>query len=102
MRGRSVPQGWKRPYLEQVGPRLRELREAAGLSRPELAAQVGMTRSSIRKLEAGDHAPRPETVARLAAVLGVIPDTLTDPASDPDQRLASGMAVSALGADSAL
>jgi transcriptional regulator with XRE-family HTH domain len=82
MRGRSVPAGWKRPYLEQVGPRLRELREGAGLSRPELAARVGMTRGSIRKLEAGDHAPRPETVARLAAALGVTPDRLT--ASVPD------------------
>jgi len=82
MRGRSVPEGWKRPYLEQVGPRLRELREAVGLSRPELAARVGMTRSSIRKLEAGDHAPRPQTVARLAAALGVTPDRLT--ASAPD------------------
>lgn len=102
MRGRSVPAGWKRPYLEQVGPRLRELREAAGLSRPELAARVGMTRGSIRKLEAGDHAPRPETAARLAAVLGVTADVLTTPHPTPDQRLPSAMAVSTLGADSAL
>ena len=73
MRGRPVPEGWKRPYLEALGlgKRLRELREAAGLSRPELAARAGTTRSHLRKLEAGDHAPRPEMATRLAAALGV-------------------------------
>ena len=78
MRGRAVPDGWKRPYLEAQGRRLRELRLAAGLSREDLAARVGMTRGSIRKLESGHHAPRPETVAQLAAALGVTPDRFTD------------------------
>ncbi|HZU75610.1 MAG TPA: helix-turn-helix transcriptional regulator [Dehalococcoidia bacterium] len=71
MRGRPLPDGWKRPYLDALGERLRELREAAGLSAPELAARVGTTRSHIHKLEAGKHAPRPEMAARLAAALGV-------------------------------
>lgn len=66
-----MPQGWKRPYLEAAGERLRELREAAGLSRPALAIRAGITRGYLRKLEAGDHAPRPEMAAKLAAALGV-------------------------------
>ncbi|MEO9043403.1 MAG: helix-turn-helix transcriptional regulator [Candidatus Dormibacter sp.] len=66
-----MPQGWKRPYLEAAGARLQELREAAGLSRPELAIRAGITRGYLRKLEAGDHAPKAEMAAKLAAALGV-------------------------------
>jgi transcriptional regulator with XRE-family HTH domain len=72
MRGRSVPEGWKRPYLEALGARLTELRLAAGLSRPALATRAGITRGYLRKLEAGDHAPKAEIAAKLAAALGVV------------------------------
>ena len=74
---RSVAPGWKRPYQLEVGRRLRELRTERGLSVPELAALVGMSRGTLGKLERGLHAPRPETVAALATALGVPASALT-------------------------
>ncbi len=71
MRGRPLPEGWKRPYLEARGLRLRELRIAAGLSREDLAQRLGSTRSYVNKLESGRHAPGQEMSAKLAAALGV-------------------------------
>lgn len=90
--------GWKHAYLQRFGAHLRELREAAGLSRDELASRAGTNRGHVRKLEAGTHSPRPEMVERLAAALGVerdhlIPDQTipesSPPASQPPQLPAS-------------
>src|SRR4051794_2049404 len=52
--------------------RLRELREAAGLSRKELAEKAGMqSEAGIRNLEQGIRKPAWETVLALATALGV-------------------------------
>jgi transcriptional regulator with XRE-family HTH domain len=52
--------------------RLRELREAAGLGRKELAARAGMrSEAGVRNLEQGVRSPSWETVLRLAAALRV-------------------------------
>lgn len=40
-------------FYEEFGSRLREEREAAGLSQQQLAKAVGLTRSSIANIEAG-------------------------------------------------
>lgn len=48
-------------------PRLREMAQAAGLKRAELAAQIGVDRTTLRAWERG-HAP--------------IPDELLDPLAD--------------------
>ncbi len=54
---------------------LKRLREAAGLSQPELAERAGMNRFGIAKLEQGVREPSWSTVLALAKALGVSLDT---------------------------
>ena len=54
--------------------RLRTLREAAGLSIPDLAAKCSMPRQTVHRLERSERAPSWETVQRLAKALGVRPN----------------------------
>ena len=87
--------GWKRPYLEAMGPRLTEVRLARGLSRRRLAALSGVDPTQIAYIEWGRHAPRRATLAPIAAALGMdgatlaavltgsIPDPLTVPVVTP-------------------
>lgn len=56
------------------GQRLRELRESANLSRPELAELAGINRSQIARLEDGESDPGLSTVFQLADALGVEPE----------------------------
>ncbi len=51
--------------------RLRELREAAGLTQLQLAEQAGLTEQGLGQIERGRRQPTWETVCRLAAALGV-------------------------------
>ena len=51
--------------------RLRDIREAAGLSQAQLAEKAGMHRFGVSKLEQGLRAPSWATVQALAAALGV-------------------------------
>jgi transcriptional regulator with XRE-family HTH domain len=53
------------------GPRLRELREAAGLTQEGLAQLAGMHKFGIAKLERGEREPSWATVKTLAKALGV-------------------------------
>jgi DNA-binding XRE family transcriptional regulator len=55
----------------KLGARLRELRLAAGLTQAELARRTGIHRPNIARVEAGRHTPSLETLARLAAAIGV-------------------------------
>lgn len=57
--------------VEWFGGRLRELREAKGWTRKELASTAGMSESGIRDLELGSRMPAWDTVLKLAAALGV-------------------------------
>ena len=54
----------------EAGARLREAREAAGLTVTELADQVGCSRQTVYLLEAGQR-PMPRTARALAWVLGL-------------------------------
>jgi transcriptional regulator with XRE-family HTH domain len=56
---------------ESFAGRLRELRIAAGLTQPALAAKAGLTKDGIAHLEQGRRSPSWETVLALAAALGV-------------------------------
>lgn len=56
---------------QTFGQRLKELREKAGLTQPELAARAGMNRFGIAKLEQGVREPTWATVQSLARALGV-------------------------------
>lgn len=60
----------ERPILRAAGAHLRSLREAAGLTRQELASKAQVSASHVKGLEFGDRRSRPSTLARLAFVLG--------------------------------
>ena len=52
------------------GPRLRRLREAAGLTQEELASRAGLTAKAVSALERGERKrPYPHTVRSLAEAL---------------------------------
>lgn len=59
-----------RPPIMKKG-RLRELREARGLSQSQLAQLVGVDQSDLSHIEAGRHDPRLDTALKLARALGV-------------------------------
>lgn len=61
------------------GPRLKALREKAGLSGESLAAAAGMTRQAVHNYEAGQRSPTWDAVQQLAAALGVSTDTFRGP-----------------------
>jgi ribosome-binding protein aMBF1 (putative translation factor) len=53
----------------EIGKKVRELREARGLSQKELAQRMGTTQSVIARLELGGAEPRFETLERVARAL---------------------------------
>ncbi len=59
--------------------RLRELREATGMSQYALARKAGISKQAMSHLEAGRNDPSWETVQRLALALGVDYEALADP-----------------------
>ena len=64
------------------GKRLKELREAAGLSQYELAKRSEVSGASLSRIERGDRDPSWETVLKLARALNVTVaefDTGADP-----------------------
>ena len=60
-----------RHKAEWFGPRLRELREAAGLTQTALGERAGIVGSQINKLELGVNQPTLATSLALARALGV-------------------------------
>ncbi len=56
---------------ENFGARLRELREAAGLTQQELASKAGVQWETISRWERGAREPSWSNVLALAGVLGV-------------------------------
>jgi DNA-binding XRE family transcriptional regulator len=67
----------------RIGQRLRALRLAAGLTQAELARRTGIHRPNIARVEAGRHTPSIETLARIAAAMGVPTSRVLD-AGSPD------------------
>ena len=57
--------------MENFAPRLRELRQSAGLTQGQLAEKVGSTIRSISRLETGDQEPTWPVVISLTKALGV-------------------------------
>lgn len=58
------------------GDRLREAREAAGLSRPELAKKLGVTKSAISNYENGVSSPKEDVMLKIFNALAVEPNYL--------------------------
>jgi transcriptional regulator with XRE-family HTH domain len=56
---------------KQMGRRIKTLREARRLSRQQLAQKAGVSRETIRLLEAGRFDPTLGTLTKLAGALGV-------------------------------
>lgn len=65
--------------------RLRELREAKGWSRAELARQAGMNASTVGQIELGRILPYPTQVAKLAGALRVREDDLLSASGEVDR-----------------
>lgn len=61
----------ERQLLLQLGDRLRRLRKAQGLGTVEMARRVGISRTTLSAVEAGDPGPSIGTYLRVMSVLGV-------------------------------
>jgi putative transcriptional regulator len=58
------------------GHRVAQSRRAAGLTQPQLAAKVGVSRPTIARIEAGGHAPSVTVALAIARELGEPVETL--------------------------
>ncbi len=65
--------------VEQFGPRLKALREQAGLSQQALAERVGLSRVGISRLEQGERSPTWKHVLALADALAVSTEAFREP-----------------------
>jgi transcriptional regulator with XRE-family HTH domain len=64
--------------------RLRELREAAGLTQQQLAEKAGLTREGVAQLETGRREPAWRTVVSLCRALGTSCEAfLQEPSAQP-------------------
>lgn len=61
----------ERQLLLQLGERLKRLRQAQALSMVEMARRVGISRTTLSAVEAGDPGPSIGTYLRVMSVLGV-------------------------------
>ena len=77
--------------MRAVGPRLRELREAAGLSQRELATD-GVSYAYISRLEHGDRTPSLQAVIALARRLDTTAERLVFGTDRPDRCVFCGQA----------
>ena len=57
--------------MSEVGPKLRELREAAKLTQEDLAHEAGISTSTLSRIERGTYQPRLDTLDKLAQALKV-------------------------------
>ena len=59
-----------------MGTRLKARREGAGLSQRALASRAGVAPETVSRLEGDQFSPRPATLRKIAAALGVPPEVL--------------------------
>lgn len=63
---------WERTAVARaVALRVVEYRAEHGISQTELARRLGMKQPAVARLEAGEHNPSFETLARLSSSLGI-------------------------------
>ena len=77
-----------RHIVPGFGSRLRELRQAAGLSMSQLADQIGVTRMQVHRLEAEANAPYFAIALRVAQALRVSISDLAPPFAKKSQKKA--------------
>jgi transcriptional regulator with XRE-family HTH domain len=86
--------------VPSFGPRLRELRESAGLTQSQLAERAGLHPQGVVKLERGEREPAWATAVALARALGVdLNAFLEDAATVPEPKRGRPPKVSAPAAD---
>ncbi len=59
------------PEAASVGPRLRELRKARGMTQSELARQIGIQQSDLSRMEKGEYRVSLDNLFRILAVFGM-------------------------------
>ena len=64
---------------DRVGHRIKEIREAQGMTQAELGELVGLNGDRVQKYENGVRKPKAELLKRFAGALGVSTLALTDP-----------------------
>jgi transcriptional regulator with XRE-family HTH domain len=65
-----------------VGDNVRELRTLSALTQEELADRADITATALSRIERNEAEPRPSTLRKLAAALGVEPRELIRRSSD--------------------
>lgn len=76
------------PLAEQIGARIRALREAMGLTLEQLAYSCDFSKGQLSTIERGLAVPTTATLRTLAEGLGVLPlDLLTFPDNSPREKL---------------
>ena len=73
--------------LDAVGPRLKQLRQRRDLTLTDLAAETGISTSTLSRLEAGLRRPTLEQLLPLARAYGVTLDELVDASPTGDPRI---------------
>ena len=63
--------------------RLRQLRNTRTLTQSDMARLIRVTQSTYAKYEAGKLVPEIGTQARIAAILGTLPEQLWPPVDEP-------------------
>jgi transcriptional regulator with XRE-family HTH domain len=64
------------PKFPEFGDRVTRLLRGAGLTNPDAAGVIGVTPEMVRRYAEGYAMPRPDTLAKLAKLLGVSPGEL--------------------------
>jgi transcriptional regulator with XRE-family HTH domain len=75
--------------MEQFGKRLKQLREAAGLTQEGLARAAGLSTSAVARIEQRGKDPAWSTVQRLARALGVALSAF-EPEAEGEQQARQG------------
>jgi transcriptional regulator with XRE-family HTH domain len=83
-----------------IGPRIRELRRARGLTLHELGLESGLTHAFLSQVERGLARPSLRSAGRIAAALGVAIGSLVEPERTGLPRVTRASAPPAIGADS--
>jgi len=72
------------PTVSVIGQRIRQRREAVGLTQSELARLADATQASVARVETGEtQSPRSSVLAAIARALSTSTDYLTGAVDDP-------------------
>lgn len=64
---------------DRIGARIRNIRNAKGISQGELGEKIGLNADRVQKYENGARKPKPDMLIRIASALEVSTLALTDP-----------------------